>query len=451
MTVDIERLQVNNPWWKSPKEILGDPLIAEFETQKLRYLHPLLSSFPLKKDGVITIRGPRRVGKSTLFRLLIKKLLLEEKIPKEAVFSFPCDLLPTFDDLYEVVNSYLDYARPRTDSRLFLFLDEISFVTDWQRAIKELVDRRALKNALVCLTGSSILDLKFGSEYLSGRRGDISPADIFYYPLSFKEFVNLVKPDINTDETPFNLNYSLPVLHKLFSDFLITGGFPKTINEFYTLGQINNSTYETFLTWVENDLHKAGKSEKIAYSLISEVFRTLTTPVSYLSLAKSAGLVSHLAAQEYLDILEKMFVLFDLNALLVEQKRPDFKKNKKIYFTDPFIYNALYLKTHELMENPFGQSKLISSDNVPFLAENIVGAKLARQRHPLYWGKTANGEIDFAVKTADGFRFFEVKYREQIHYEEIFRADPLTVISKKHLTDKPFSTIPLELFLCKSQ
>lgn len=442
-----DRIIANNPWWGNIKFIEDDSLIVEFNSWKYRYFHPLLDHFPLDKDAILTIRGPRRVGKSTLFRLFIKKLLLEEKIPKEAVFFYPCDRVKSYDDLYEIIKTYLDFARPRTSSRLFLFLDEVSFVPDWQRAIKEMTDSGLLKNAMVLLTGSSILDLKFGSEFLSGRRG-ISPADIFYHPLNFRDFVKLVSPDIDSEDNSLALFHQLPKLHKLYDDYLITGGFPKTINEYFSLGRIDTSTYETFLTWVENDIHKTRRSEQTAYDLIANIIRTATSQVSYTSLAKDSNMASHFAAQEYIDILEKMFILFPLPAFVIEEKKRDSKKNKKIYFTDPFIFNSLYLKTSEQMGDPFNQSlKIVHMIPAGILAENMTALHLKMVFPSLYWGKMKKGEIDFAGKKENKLRLFEVKYQERIDFGEIPRLPEITIISKKTLNDKPLNTIPLEIFL----
>lgn len=447
--IDIfERIKANNPWWGSTAIIEEDSLILEFEKQKYRYYHPLLKTLSFNKDAVITVRGPRRVGKSTLIRLLIKRLLLKEKFPKEAIFFFPCDRVKDYDDLFAILKSFLDFARPRTNSRLFIFLDEISFVTDWQKTVKEMVDTGLLKNALVFLTGSSILDLKYGSEYLAGRRGQIYPSDIFYYPLSFAEFVTLVDPKTMEDKNRLSLSYHLPKLHKLFGDFLITGGFPKTINEYFTLSRIENSTYETFTTWFENDLHKTKRSEARAYELIFHIIRTITTPVSFTALARHSAFASHFAVQEYIDILEKMFILFPLHSFLVEQKRRDAKKNKKIYFTDPFIFNALFLKSSEQMENPYLQSKIITqSQLVPQLVENATASYLRRIYPQLYWGKTTKGEIDFIGKKEGRLHFFEVKYQEKIDYSSLLHIPNLTVVSKKILREKPVLTLPLEIFL----
>lgn len=436
--IEFERISQNNPWWQNPENIRQDSLILEFERQKFQYWHPFYKNFPLNKDVVLTLRGPRRVGKSTLFHLIIKKLLLEEKVPPETVFFLTADRISGYNELFEIVTSYLDFAHPRTNHRLFLFIDEISFVTDWQRAIKELVDTGRFKNATVVLIGSSLLDLKFGTEFLAGRRGNTDQPDIFYYPLSFADFVRFVNPEINTQ------------LQKHFSDYLLTGGFPQTINALLTTGSIANSYYETFLTWVENDLHKTKRDSETSYRILDNIFLTLTTQMSFTSLAKDSGLKSQFVIQQYLDIMDKMFLLFPLHTFILDQKKQDMMKNKKIYFTDPFIFNALYLKSRQMTEDYFTQSKklLAGFDFFPNIVENTVGAYLKRNNHHLYWGKTAKGEIDFVAKEGEILKLFEVKYREKIEYQNYLSyAKNLVFISKKDFSKKPVPTLPLEIFL----
>lgn len=446
----FERIRTNNPWWGNVDAINQDSLVVEFEEQKIKYFHPLLSGFPSKKDGVLTIRGPRRVGKSTLFRLLIRLLLLEKGVPPESVFFFPCDRVEDYNDLFNIIKTYLDFARPRTNQRLFIFLDEISFVTDWQKTIKEMTDVGLLKNSLTLLTGSSLLDLKFGSEFLSGRRGNFAFPDIFYYPLNFRQFVQTVEPKFDINQNNLELSYHLPKLQKIFSDYLLTGGFMTAINDYYQTGRIKQSFYETFLSWIENDLHKARRSEKTAYDLIANIFRTLTTQISFTSLARDTNLASQLAIQEYLDILEKMFLLFTLEAKVVEQNKRDPRKNKKIYFTDPFIFNVLYIKTHELMGDSFAQIRDALKTQMPIVAENMVALDLKQHIPNLYWGKSAKGEIDFITSKRE---LFEVKYQEKIDlslYYEHKNFKNLKIISKKTFAEKPFSILPLELFLLQN-
>jgi len=137
-----------------------------------------------------------------------------------------------------------------------------------------------------------------------------------------------------------------------------------------------------------------------------------------------------------------------LHTFLVEQRRRDPKKNKKIYFTDPFIFNCLYLKTAEQLEDPFPQSKkILEKDIWGSLAENAVASFLKRSYQSLYWGKTKTGEIDFVGKKGGELHYFEVKYKSTIDISATPLPSHITTISKKTLTQKPYKTIPLEVFL----
>lgn len=242
--ISKSQLQSHNSWWIRPELVLEDTKITEFEGQRYKWWPPAYYGFPLDQDAILTLRGPRQVGKTTLLKLLIKRLLLKEKYPREAIFFYPCDRIADYNELHLLLSEFLAFAQPRTRKRLFIFLDEISFVKEWQRAIKELVDSGKLKNAMVLLTGSNILDIKFSSERLPGRRGEIFKPDIEMLPLDFSGFLGLVCSDLKEKgyEEIFSLHF--PRLQKLFEDFLLTGGFLTTINQFYTKDFIPAYVYE---------------------------------------------------------------------------------------------------------------------------------------------------------------------------------------------------------------
>lgn len=79
-------MQSHNPWWLRQELILEDDKIKEFEKQKYKFWHLFYFSFPLNKEAIFTLRGSRQVGKTTLLKLLIRKLLLEKKVQRESVF-----------------------------------------------------------------------------------------------------------------------------------------------------------------------------------------------------------------------------------------------------------------------------------------------------------------------------------------------------------------------------
>lgn len=453
--MNINILQDHNPWWRRPEFILEDNFIAELERQKYPYYHPFYRGFPLDKDGIVTLRGPRRIGKTTLLKLLIKKILLEKKINKENVFFYPCDTISNFKELEEVLVSYLNYIRPKNDYRLFIFLDEISFVREWQRAIKLLADTGKLKNTLVLITGSNILDLKFSSERLPGRRGKVFPWDINFLPLTFNEFINLVNPKLLEAQLFASLSL-LPQFQKLFADYLLCGGFPATINEYFAKGYIADQTYEIFLNWIEGDLHRVGKSEISSYQIITRLFSHLTSQTSFYKLSREAGIASHTTVEEYLEILEKMYILFRLPYFSLPQKQVFIRKNSKLYFSDPFIFNALKAKVSRFSQEAFRFSREYISDLSvrPALVENAVSYHLHQFLPALYFGKGSDDkEIDFIGFFKGKYSFFEVKYQEDVDYreflwaKEILGRNKLIVLTKNDFQEGKINLVPAELFL----
>jgi len=452
--MQISQLQQHNPWWRRPEYILDNPFIKELEKQKFVYYHPLYKDFPLKKDAVLTLRGPRRIGKTTLLMLLVKKLLLEKKTNPENIFFYPADLLKDFSQLHELLVAYLDFIRPKNKDRLFIFLDEISFVADWPRAIKSLVDASRLKRAAVLITGSNILDLKFSSERMPGRRGEVYPWDIEFLPLNFSQYLSLVKPEIQTSSYFKALGF-LAEYKKFFTDYLLTGGFPVTINQFYQQGYIDPTTYEIFLSWIEGDLHKTGKSEEVAYRLMDRLFSNLTTPISYYKLAKESGLVSHATVAEYLEILEKMFVILSLPHFSLDEKRVKYRKNRKFYLADPFIFNALKMKIGGFIHNAFNYSQeaIVTEKEKPALIENAAALHLHRLYPKLYYGRSAKKEIDFVGSHKGKHTFVEVKYQSKVSpadfswVKKVVGRKTLSVLTQRDYNEDRIKLVPAEILL----
>lgn len=453
--IDKSQLQSHNPWWLRQELILEDDKIKEFEKQKYKFWHSFYFDFPLKKDAIFTLRGPRQVGKTTLLKILIKKLLLEEKIQKEAVFFYPCDRISDYNQLYELLVEYLNFTRPRTSKRLFIFLDEISFVKDWQRAIKELKDTAKFKKTTLVLTGSNILDLKYSSERLPGRRGEIFKPDIKILPLNFAEFLEIIKPGFKKISPEEVFQFYFPEIQKLFDDFLLTGGFLNNINQFYQKKFIPSYIYEVYLNWIEGDLHKTGKSENTALRILERIFIHLGSSVSHYKIAKEAGLASYFTCEDYLDILEKMFVSISLNYFSCSEKKVDFKKNKKIYFSDSFIMSSILAKQEGFLDEAFSFSKrFLKEEFRPKIAEMLVCSQLKRYFDQFFYGRTGEKEIDFVGKNKGKYFYYEVKYQKNFskndfsQIKQILPKEKIIIITKSYFEkEKNLLSIPLEIFL----
>ncbi len=454
MSPDILSLYQKNPWWGEKELILADDKLKEVAGRKFQFIHPLLSAFPENEPGVMTLRGPRQIGKTTLSKQIIKKLLLEDKVNPKGIFYYSLNTVSSFLELSDIINAYFQEFGETADFH-YVFLDEISFVKEWQRTIKDFAESQWGKKTLFFLTGSSTVDLKFSSERLPGRRGNIKEKDIVFLPLLFKDFAKMVYPE-SRDWQKGREKLHLPKLKALFKDYLLTGGFPAVINEFYEKGFISSEIADIYTSWVIGDLHKFGKQEKTADLIFAKMISSLTTPVSYYELAKNAGLSSYVSAVEYVDLLTQMFSVFNLDYFELAQRKADYKKNHKFYFNDTFILMSFLAKIENMRDEQysFTRKKLTEPVFLSHLVENLTAMHLWRIFPNLYYGRLKDREIDFIGRDKQKLSYFEVKFQNRVNPAEFswfmdkFPKEKLTVVTKNdYLQRKNLCLIPVELFL----
>ena len=146
--------------------------------------------------------------------------------------------------------------------------------------------------------------------------------------------------------------------------------------------------------------------EKLLIALSLQV----CSEVSYNELAQTVGTDSK-TVEKYIDLLEKCFVIFRLNAFS-RNLRTELKKSKKIYFYDNGIRNAL-IKNF---------SPLSLRQDVGALWENFFISERIKYNHYhrnfanyYFWRTTQQQEIDF-IEESDGlFTAFEMKWNPKKH------------------------------------
>ena len=445
-----------NHWWKGKEQIKADKNIKEFEEKKYKFFPVVLKNTELKPNNVFTLRGPRQVGKTTIIKLKIKDLLFNEKINENAIFFWNCDELTDFKELSSIIREYLEFSKIRDIKEKYIFLDEISGVKEWQKSIKSLIDSGELKDCCLILTGSNTLDIKYGIERLPGRTGKLGK-DVLLLPLKFSEYVSLIKPEIFDKIKRIN-NLSIkeiinkttgieqfgPDLKLLFNQYLITGGFPLVINEFFSNKKIPDYIYELYYRWVIGDIVKWGKQEKIAAQILSAAIIKQSSAVSWDSFAKESEIKSHKTVSSYMEDFENMFVFLILYFLELNKKIPDYNKNKKIYFIDPFIYHVFNKKMH-LRENEISPS-LIESTAISNLAR-LTYEELSPK---IYYWKNKK-EVDAILKIKSELFPFEIKYQTKISKEDylgLYHFNGGVLITKDKLDrHEKYPAIPIHLFL----
>ena len=121
--MDFAALAAQNPWWSDPRRLDDDPHLEALADQPVAWTPRLAHLFRLGADRVYTLRGPRQVGKTTLVKLLLRRLLREEGVDPRAVLYFSCDLVRGARELDDLVETYLRWQAPFDLDRRYLFLD----------------------------------------------------------------------------------------------------------------------------------------------------------------------------------------------------------------------------------------------------------------------------------------------------------------------------------------
>ena len=428
-----------NPWWEDKQAIKLDKHLNELKNFKYIY-HTSLLNKKFKTGNIYTIRGPRQIGKTTFLKQLIKQKL--QTVDKENIFYWTCDNLTSKDDLLSLLKEYADFCKVQDAKPEYILLDEITGVENWQKAIKFAVDTDLLPDACYILTGSNVIDLKKGTERLPGRRGKHGK-DLFLMPLSFREYVKLIKPDWfekHKHDTVKQLKYQNDKLKILFEKYLITGGIPLVINEYQKYEKIPSYIYNLYYSWIIGDILKEGKNEQTLKEIIKSLLTCYTTPVSWDSLAKRSSVKSHVTISSYIELLSNLLVVFPCYFFSIGENKINFNKNKKIYFFDTFILHVF----SERLNNYVDKDKII---------EGIVGSKIKNKDmlSDVFFTKVKK-ETDFVVNLQENEKKgVEVKYQNNVSREDFVnkRFFEKYVLLSKNVFEE--DTIPVYVYLFVKQ
>ena len=167
----LERILFRSPWWSDPDWEQDDRSLKKVRSAGFLFRH--LSPEQVRPENlppgrISIVRGPRQVGKTTELKLLVKDLI-ESSVPPRTIAYYACDDIIHFRELMDLIREFVKTLRVQNRSG-YLFLDEITMVKDWARAVKALADSGELACVYLLLTGSSAVEIKRGYERMPGRR-----------------------------------------------------------------------------------------------------------------------------------------------------------------------------------------------------------------------------------------------------------------------------------------
>ncbi len=462
-------LDFYNPFWRNRSYLNDIPLLRRDVYDEV---------FQSVKDikQIISITGPRRVGKTTMLRQIIADLIEESNIdPLQIlyismddpyIYSNSSDSI-FFDRLIEVYEKYI-LREKIGEKKIYFLIDEIHKFKDWQLFLKKYYDRGI--NIKFVISGSveqSILGKS--KESLAGRIKNFkiytfSFYEYIFYKLSFDDKVDIAKKEIllklifkihefklHIFSNPlvfFNeLSELLPdfifyedEVFTYFYEYLIIGGFIESWSmegsdmqyEYLYQTQIEKVLLQDI--YILEDI----KNTKTLATLFFKFSENFSSEYSLNSLVKDMG-VHRDTIERYISLLKDSNLIFTLSKYGENANKIS---NIKIFLVDIGIRNSiLKIKEEEIIGNKVLFFKYI---------ENLSMLSLIRYSSALSinYYRERDKEINFILNYSSKKIAINISERkknvfEKFKFDYIFNLLDTTEIYK----DENVISIPYILFL----
>ncbi len=353
-------------------------------------------------NKIIVLYGARQVGKTTLINSILKTR-------KEKILNIDADQLK-----YREVLSSADFNQMKrlVAGYEMLFIDEAQRISNIGLNLKILHDNLpALK---IIAIGSSSFELANKiSEPLTGRIWTYT-----LYPVSILEFKELLNP-FEIDER--------------ISEFLTYGMYPEIFsyeNELdkkdYLKELVHSFLYKDLL-----ELSQIKNSGKIM-DLLRLLAHQIGSTVSFNELGKKLGLSTDTVIS-YIDLLEKVFVIYRMPGFS-RNLRKEVTKNKKIYFYDLGVRNAI-LEDFTVAEK---------KPDIGHLWENfIISERIKRNTYlrahlnSFFWRTYTGAELDYIEQGSGRLFGYEIKWSDKLYkppktWIESYEESEFKLINRKN-------------------
>jgi hypothetical protein len=340
---------------------------------------------------IITLSGPRRVGKTFLIKQSINWLITTQNIDPQNILYFQFSGSHNEKDIiHNILEIFLTkYASPKAK---YIFFDEIQVVDYWQDQLKQSYDLET--NLKFTVSGSTSLFYHQKSrESLAGRIVKLQLGVLSF--TEYLRFSQVAEPSKNRAK----FISQMALYDSLFKTYLSVGQYPElVVNQ-----DLDAHKYLTDLADQIINFDIPYLSAKINRQLFWDVVKTLSQDLaeefSANNLAKIL-LADRRTIAEYIKILEEVGLFSTCYNSGFKSLRKKLSSSKKIYSL------SLNLSLHI-----GGWDEKYLSDTRIFgkYFENYVYIRLLANTSPVEYYRISGQELDFV--TADGA--YEVKSLEQ--------------------------------------
>ncbi len=347
----------------------------------------------LKFVPIIVLIGARQVGKSSILKMIAAK---------DSIIFDGQDV--EHSELFQQYSTIENYLKINLNSDISgtIFIDEFQYIFNISVILKILVDRNP--DLKIIVSGSSSLDIKQKvEESLAGR---VRIIEVF--SLSFHEYLLFKDKSLYLLYSRYSKDTKISIINKrivsFYNEYLIFGGLPRAALADRAVDKIEilDDIYKTYLL---KDVRSYIRGEDfIAFNKLLKLLSTqIGNMVNVHKLSDTINL-SYARCEEYLDILQQMYII-RLLPPFVSNKRREITKMKKVFFLDIGLRNIIY--------NSFSDMEYRVDNGAIF--ENYVYLELLKKSDKSYefhYYRTKDGaEIDFIVNNHYSIIPIEVKFK----------------------------------------
>jgi predicted AAA+ superfamily ATPase len=397
-----ERFALHNTHHETADKFVEyDPQLRNLKKQFYVFTSGLIKQIPINVPGIYTVGGGRQVGKTTMLKQWMKSLIDKGIAPKNITY-ISGEIIDDHHSLLNTVNLVLKEVLDQS-CLVYIVIDEVTYIKDWDKAIKYLADSGVLHNTVLIITGSDLAMIKEARVRFPGRRGENSQVDFHFFPLSFYEYMQLIAPK--------NEDYTGEQLNNQFQNYLIHGGYLTAINDFHKNGKIRDAVYNTYSDWIRGDIIKHGKNEHYLKEILLSFSVSCGSQVTWNSLSHHISIDHPSTVQSYAQLLVSMDAIFIQHAIMENKLLPAPKKAKKIYFSDIFVL-------HSIMQwlNKTGYKTIAIPES---LLVETASVNHFRRWFATYYIKGVSGEVDIAYVREKKFHPIEIKWTTQIRTQDL--------------------------------
>ena len=338
------------------------------------------------------LTGVRRCGKSTILKMIIKKLREEKHVDDEQILNYRFDSMEygdmTTKELYLELKSKIIQSK-----KTYLFLDEIQEIEGWEKVVNTLASDFDVD---IYITGSNSRMMSSEiSTYLTGRY-----ITFHIYTLSFEEYLMFKKSYM-----------TLKDLKQEFSQYVRLGGFPATHLQDYSQDEVYTIVKDIYNSTIFSDIVRRNQVKKIDQleRVVKYTFNNIGNTFSAKSISNyfksEQRKIDNETVYSYLEKLQKAYILHKCSRYDLQGKNI-LKTQEKFYLADVSLrYSVLGYTV----------------DSVASSLENIVYLELRRRGYNVYIGKTKDKEIDF-VATKQNEKIY-VQVTQEIKSEKIQKRE----------------------------